>query len=995
MTTKAPPGTSTTASALGDPLQHAAEEAARLLRGDGAMIYLLDPASGMLVCANDAGIGDPEARRMIRELRLPVGTGMFGTAVARGTVVSSADYLVDRSFQHSPLVDEIVRKAHIRAMTVAPLVANGEVLGALGAYLRHPRSLDEAQVGLLKALAEHAAVALANQRLVQQLAASEERYRYLVERSPDLIWSTDARGCFTYLSDQCRQLTGYDVAELLGKNWSVIVAEQDREAFQAAWRAAQGETEEQRHRYHLLHRDGRQIPVELRGRETLVDGRSDGAHGSIRDITEIDRLERDLRRQTEELAHRVEAQATLGHITARITAIRAPGEVLQSVVDAARRLLGSDGAHLTTLVADTRILRPIAVAGGLDAETGAWLRTQEFPIPGGINGLAAEVGHAVWSEDYDVDPRIPHEPDDNAVARRLGLRGVAVAPLRIPETGVIGTLAISFEEPHSFTPDELALLQQLADQGAVAIGNARLYEQLHRRAEGQRALAEIATQLTSMRGADAILQRTVDEAARLMRADAARIDLVQPDGKTMRWDFASAGSEALFPREEGEEVVSLDEGVSALAARERRVVRTGDYLQDAGFRHGAVPDAYVARHGVHSVMSAPLLGDGRILGTISLSAHRGNAFEESDAQLLGVLATQAAIAVSNARLYEELRESERRYRHLVDNSPDLVWSADAEGRITYLSESLEARTGWRHDQLVGRHFSQLTSGDSLSVAEEAWTAMQAQPEREQRIRIELPVASGSTSPVEITMLATMVDGRFAGAHGSIRDIAERERLERHLRRQAAELAASNERATLARELHDSVTQALFSMGLTARSLEMLLESDPAAARRKLAELRELQRDALAEMRALIFELRPASLEQDGLVQALRNHAAAVRGRTGLDVRVDVEPDPFERAPLAVEEALYRIAQEALHNVVKHARASSVRIALSRSPSGIGVAVEDDGEGFDPTRVESGHLGLTGMRQRAELAGGELQVVSHQGKGTRIEAFAPLAPARDE
>jgi signal transduction histidine kinase len=285
--------------------------------------------------------------------------------------------------------------------------------------------------------------------------------------------------------------------------------------------------------------------------------------------------------------------------------------------------------------------------------------------------------------------------------------------------------------------------------------------------------------------------------------------------------------------------------------------------------------------------------------------------------------------------------------------------------------------------------------EALAVAEGAWTAMQAQPEREQRIRIELPVASGSSSPVEITMLATMVDGRFAGAHGSIRDIAERERLERHLRSQAAELAASNERATLARELHDSVTQALFSMGLTARSLEMLLESDPPAARRKLVELRELQRDALAEMRALIFELRPASLEQDGLVQALRNHAAAVRGRTGLDVRVDVEPDPFERVPLAVEEALYRIAQEALHNVVKHARANSVRIALSRSPFRIGVSVEDDGEGFDPARVESGHLGLTGMRQRAELAGGELHVVSRPRSGTRIEAFAPLAPARDE
>jgi PAS domain S-box-containing protein len=395
-------------------------------------------------------------------------------------------------------------------------------------------------------------------------------------------------------------------------------------------------------------------------------------------------------------------------------------------------------------------------------------------------------------------------------------------------------------------------------------------------------------------------------------------------------------------------------------------------------------------------MSAPLLGDGRILGTIALSAHRGNAFEESDAQLLGVLATQAAIAVSNARLYEELRESERRYRHLVDNSPDLVWSTDAEGRLTYLSESLESRTGWTHQQLIGQHFNRLTDPESLHIAEDAWRAMQQQPEREQRIRIELPVASGRTTPVEITMLATVVDGRFAGAHGSVRAIGERERLERDLRRQAAELAASNERASLARELHDSVTQALFSMGLTARSLELLLDTDLDAARAKLVELRDLQRDALAEMRSLIFELRPASLEQDGLMQALRNHAAAVRGRTGLDVQVACEPEEIERAPIGVEETLYRIAQEALHNVVKHANATSARISLTAAGPGLRLHVEDDGTGFDPDRVPRGHLGLSGMRQRAELAGGELQVSSVLGQGTTIDAFMPLPKdARDK
>ena len=136
---------------------------------------------------------------------------------------------------------------------------------------------------------------------------------------------------------------------------------------------------------------------------------------------------------------------------------------------------------------------------------------------------------------------------------------------------------------------------------------------------------------------------------------------------------------------------------------------------------------------------------------------------------------------------------------------------------------------------------------------------------------------------EINMIGTSTDGEFTGAHGSLRDITERERLAEDLRRRSAELAANEERASLARELHDSVTQALFSMGLTLRTIELLLDRDPAAARAKFAELRELQNDALAEMRALIFELRPRGLETDGLAQALRNHAAAVAGRTGLSI----------------------------------------------------------------------------------------------------------------
>jgi signal transduction histidine kinase len=195
-----------------------------------------------------------------------------------------------------------------------------------------------------------------------------------------------------------------------------------------------------------------------------------------------------------------------------------------------------------------------------------------------------------------------------------------------------------------------------------------------------------------------------------------------------------------------------------------------------------------------------------------------------------------------------------------------------------------------------------------------------------------------------------------------------------------------ERQRLARELHDSVSQVLYSIALNAASAVALGTRDPERAAALEHDVHELARVGLAEMRALIFELRPESLEQEGLVSALQKQAEAAQARHGFAVRVSVAEEPA--VPLAAKEALYRIAQEALQNAAKHAHAQTVELTLEQKHSELILRVRDDGRGFNPARAFPGHLGLHSMRERIAAVGGNLEIQSSRRRGTSIRARLP-------
>jgi PAS domain S-box-containing protein len=1109
-------------------LQQTVDEARRLLDSTSARIDMLDDDGRTLRWAYASGEDALRTRHAGYDGEFHIGEGIAGRTVATGEAFRTGDYLVDPRFEHVPTSDALVRETGFRSVLAAPLRGESGSLGAISVSSVLPDHYNESQADLLQALADQAAIAIQNARLIEELNRSRrdigrraEAEQSLREIAARITAIRDTPELLQHVADEAVRLLGSDGA---------IIDLLDPISGTIAMGYVAGIDTERSERWATSHVGEDIVRRTIAGREPLytIDYLGDprftpDAHGAavaneigLRAIAiapllsergalgtlavfssapgsfgadEADllgaladqaaiamlnaRLIDELERSQRELAARAETERSLRDIAARITSLGDPGELLARVVEESRRLLGSDGAHLTRMSDDGTYLVPVIVAGGMDADTETWLKGMQFPLGGGINGLAAEEVRPVWTYDYANDPRIPHEADDDLAAERLQLRALASAPLRAPAGEVIGTLAVSYAQPREILPDELDLLQGLADQAAIALTNANLYELLGESEARYRNLVQNSPDLVWSIDAEARFTFVSDTTSRRLtgwRADEllgrhfgalvhessrevaeidwtaglgdddtmpagrelrGRVNLLHKDGHPIPTEFiafAVRDEHGRFGGANGSvrdmsEQTRLERELRESEERFRFLIENSPdiifaidpggrftYISDTVRRSlGYEPEQLVGTQFVDIIEYPPDEVPGErfamiaadpdleLTNRINLRAADGRLlpFEVSsvgvrrDGRFSGIQGAARDIT-ERERLERELRESEERYRFLVENSPDIVFSTDDQGVFTFLSETIETVTGFTPDELTGGHFSRIVDAASLPAAIERWQQLVASPTERQVLKLDLVVKGGGTVPVEVSSIGTRTNGVFAGIHGATRDITDRERLERDLMRQAGELASSQERAHLARELHDSVTQALFSMTLITRSTELLVDRDPAAAKEKLGSLRDLQREALAEMRALIFELRPGNLESDGLLSALRTHAAALQGRIGLPIVVT--SDLTDRLPLSLEEVLYRISQEALHNVVKHAGARQVELTLHRRSGGgtVILRIRDDGKGFDAAAVPDGHLGLAGMRARAEKIGATFTVESRPGEGTTIEVTVPPA-----
>jgi PAS domain S-box-containing protein len=341
---------------------------------------------------------------------------------------------------------------------------------------------------------------------------------------------------------------------------------------------------------------------------------------------------------------------------------------------------------------------------------------------------------------------------------------------------------------------------------------------------------------------------------------------------------------------------------------------------------------------------------------------------------------------------DELKTSEERFRTIADFTYDWQYWIDSDGSYVYVSPSCERITGYRSDEFRQDPalLERIIHPDDCATVTEHLRGEPLESNQAHLVEFRVITRSGQERWLEhVCQPVYGSDGHYLGRRASNRDITQRKRAERVLAEQARQKTIAAERSRLARELHDSVTQALYSITLYAEATRMAMSAEKQdVAARNLHELHKMAREAMVDMRTLIFELHPPVLEEEGLVAALQARLAAVEDRAGVQAEICAEGE--RRVPLPIEEELFWIAVEALNNVVKHAKAERVEIHYRLDDRNVCLEVKDDGLGFDPARArQTGGLGLRGIEERVQRIQGKLEIVSILGQGTVVSVKAAI------
>lgn len=535
-----------------------------------------------------------------------------------------------------------------------------------------------------------------------------------------------------------------------------------------------------------------------------------------------------------------------------------------------------------------------------------------------------------------------------------------------------------------------------------------------------RALIETGIAINAELSLDAVLERIAEAAARVTAARYAALGVIDRAGTALE-RFITHGIDAATHAAIGE--LPRGRGILGVLIRDARPLRLHDLGEDSrsvGFPPNHPP--------MRSFLGVPILLRGVSYGNLYLTEKEGGGdFTDEDEEIVTLLAAQAAVAVENARLYESATEWSRQLESLNEIGDAMVSELELPRLLDLVARRLRELIGARLVTIA------LPAGDELRIEtadgdgaeafiglvfpmrdsktgrvlerghSERVDSLLEDPEVDQDASRKMGARTGLYVPLVLRSAAIGVlvahdklgsDQRFDSADLRLAEqFADRAAIAVDLSRRVARDALGRvvagqevERRRLARELHDETGQALTSILLALRAVEEAGSGD--GLQKSVSDVRELVVATLQDVRKLAVQLRPAALDDFGLVPALERLVQTYSETTGIAVELEAGLGEH-RLPAELETTLYRIVQEALTNIVKHADATKVSVLLVRREGSVTAVIEDDGRGFDPRNTREDRLGLLGMRERAELHDGRLKIEAAEGSGTTLVVEVPL------
>lgn len=626
----------------------------------------------------------------------------------------------------------------------------------------------------------------------------------------------------------------------------------------------------------------------------------------------------------------------------------------------------------------------------------------------GIIGVAAQTRQVVLVTDVYNDPRYIPIPGTPPIYAELAV------PIVVGER-LFGVLNVESVQP--IVKEDAAGFEIIADQLGIAIEHARLFEAEQRRANRIAHINRIGRLLTSSFSYDVLFQTAVEAIRDTFKFDYLSAGIIDPNDPETIILLAQAGPDSKKAPPGYRQ--SIYDGLAGVAARTRQRILVNDVSKDPRYISVLGPSIYAN-------LVVPIIFNNRLLGVIVVESERR--IDRDDAEGIEIVADQLGAALENARLFDDMQQVLKTTQFLYETSQRISTAMSVDEVILAYLEQVASRgryacsvvllemdqrgqrtamivrgrwspnEGTRLDEIrwpfIHAPFTPLLDAGQVVTFANVHTDpsvpavlrdMQARDQRPalaliplmvrgQRIGMvmlgypnnyEWPEADLRSYQATAAQLATAIDSR-----------------QQHLllSERSQQIAVLEERRRLARELHDSVTQSLFSMSLLAQVVPDLWEIDREEALQSLEQIRDLTRGALTEMRALLFELRPTDQDEQSFIAALRQHVASFERRTNISVTVEVTDEPV--LPNEIAQAFLRIAQEALTNVSRHARAHRVHVSI-RGSRPVRMSIADNGRGFQIDRVAKGRLGLISMRERAAKINARFQICSAVGQGTEI------------